>query len=373
MNSKKSAVLVILSTILLGFIGCAKEAPSILGGAEEESFRMWVEKYDPQAKRMESGIYIRFVERGKLDFILPKPDTSWLVMNYSLSTLSGVIAQTRSDKIAKLVGTWRTSTHFVDDFFKYYGDDRRNYVKICEGFRDALQYLRTGDSARIYIPTHLAYNEQTSINTNQGYNGETADYKNRPVYLDVRLKEIVDDPWRRELLEVQKFALINWNQTTKDSIASGLYMRKLIENPKGDSIKGDSLEKYFYAQYFMDGQLVKSNVKKIVQDLQYMDEATSQAWAYEPLFMNQTDFEKAAADTTKDGVFAKVLLNLQRGEAAEVVATSRWTTGNGGKESNVPQILPFEPMLLRIRVLTLKEKGDIKLSSELDLSILELP
>lgn len=372
MNSKKSVLLIILSTILLGFIGCAKEPPSVMSGADQESFQKWVEKYDPQAKLMPSGIYIRFVERGDLDFIVPKADTSWLVMNYSLFTLNGIIVETRSDKSSKLVGAWHPTTHFVDDFFKYYGDERGNYAKICEGLRDAFQYLRTGDSARIYIPVNLAYGKNL-MGVNQGYKGEDVNYASRPVYFDVRLKEIVNNPWRRELLDVQKFALVNWNQTVKDSIASGLYMRKLIENPKGDSIKGDSLEKYFYAQYFLDGQLVKSNVEKIVQKAQYMDEAKKAGWTYDVTFMSQTAFQEAAADTSQNGVFAKVLLNLQRGEAAEVVATSRWSTGNGGKEANVPQILPFQPMLFRIRVLTLEEKNKIKVSSEMDLSILELP
>lgn len=345
------AITAILATaISIGVSSCAKTEPLAVGGLGEDSFKAWLAKNDPQAEAMPSGIYIHFKERGNMEFLKPKPDESWFRIDYTIYAMNGVIAISRDSVRAKLVGSWVPVTHFVDDFLPYKSGLNYTYPEICEGLRDAFQYLRVGDSARIYIPSRLAYTEQYFYEYfNKGNACEQATLSLMPLYFDVRVNEIVNNPKEQELLRVQDYVRLKWGILAKDSIGYGLYMRLLEDYPTGDSIKKDTTVRYFYSERFMDNHLVETNVEKVSEAAGYLGYVD---WKYELNNFEPSAFESAGSDTTNQRLFAKVFLKMKTGQTVEVVSTSEWTgQGNSGSKSNIPQVLPYEPRKMQIKTL----------------------
>lgn len=345
------AITAILATsISIGFSSCAKTEPLSVGGLGEASFKAWLAKYDPQAQAMPSGIYIHFKERGDMDFLKPKLDESWFRFDYTIYAMNGVIAISRDSVRAKLVGTWAPVTHFGDDFLPYKSGLSSNYPEICEGLRDAFQYLRVGDSARIYIPSQLAYSGEYFYEYfNKGNICERATLPLMPLYFDVRVNEIVNSPKDQELLRVQDYVRLKWGILAKDSIGYGLYMRLLEDYPTGDSIKKDTTVRYFYSERFLDRHLLETNVEKVSEAAGYLGYVD---WKYDVNKFEPSSFNPVGSDTTNQRLFSKVFLNMKTGQTVEVISTSQWTAqGNRGKTSNIPQILPYEPRTIQIKTL----------------------
>ncbi|MEG1413602.1 MAG: hypothetical protein RR980_00430 [Mucinivorans sp.] len=363
----KSVVVGLSLVVLLGMFSCAKDPSSILDGAEQATFQAWIKKNDPQAEKKESGIYIKFYEHGNLGIIVPKVDQSWLQLNYSLSMFDGSIAVTRDSSTSRLLGSWSPTTHFVDDFVAYYSKTTAfTYGRICEGLRDAFQYLRIGDSARIYIPSSLAYIDASPLSDNSGYVGQNVDYLNKPIYINVRVKDIINHPVEWEKNKVQDYARTRWGQLSKDSIAYGIYMRVIEDDPKALPITADSTVRYFFAERFLDHQLVLTNVESVAKAAKYYATAAASRWNYSVTEFMPTDFLEAKKDSTKQHLFGKIFLKMKAGQTVEVVSLSNWTsTGSSGDFTAVPQILPYEPRVYQIRTI---KWSDSKKEADLNLT-----
>lgn len=346
-NSFAATVVVVLGLIL---VSCAEPSTPNMTSFGTETFKAWLAKNDPQALAMPSGVYINFRERGNLGFFKPKPDTSWLRLDYTIHSMNGIIAITRDSTRAKLLGTWVPPTHFVDDFLPYKSTENYAFPQVCEGLRDAFQYLRVGDSARIYIPAPLAYTlEDTYLYFNSGTIGQQVSLTLMPIYIDVRVKDIINNPKPEELARVQDYVRLKWGMSDKDSIGYGLYMRLVEDYPSGDEITKDSSVRYFYAERFVDRHLVKTDVEKVAQAAQYLNTVN---WEYGVSSFASTGFSLQSSDTTNQRILAKVFLKMKSGQTVEVISTSEWASyGNQGKVSSTPQILPFEPRIFHIKTL----------------------
>lgn len=365
-----------LCAVVLGMVGCAKEEPSLIAGAAEESFRAWMAKYDPVAERKENGIYLRFVERGTSTHT-PTADKSWLQLNYTMCALSGLVGETRSSKEAKLLDTWVEITHFVDDLLPYYAQYRSNYSQICEGLRSAFQYLRPGDSVRIYIPTHLGYltsTDERGINKNSGYLGESTAYLDRPCYFDLRVNEVIDDPKMWEQQIVQRYAWDRWGVASADSVINGVYMRLLHDDGLTIPITIDSTVRYYYATRFLGNHLIHSNVQAVIRKAKYFYyQSPASNWVVEPIGFTPSDFTPSnttstESDTTYRKILAKVLLKAKAGQTIEWITTSaQLPNGSIGNLSAIPQMLPYEPRRMQMRLLRWDEKED---QSKYDWSLL---
>ena len=343
--------------------GCANEAPPVASGAAEESFKAWMAKYDPAAEAKESGIYLRFVERGAVP-ITPQADKSWIRANYTLYSLNGVVGETRSDTVAKVIDSWSPITHFIDDLLPYYSKVYADYPKICEGLRSAFQYLRPGDSVRIYIPAHLGYLSGSSpkgMNVNSAYGGETLGYLDRPCYFDMRVSEVINDMSAWEQRAVESY-VHSWGIPGSDSVVRGVYMRVLEDDPKGAQITKDSTIRYYYAARFLDHHLIRSNVLKVIEKAKYFYYASpADDWDLGEVTYAPADFDGTSTptDSTYRALLSKVLLKAKTGQTIEVVATSRLIPlGTSGDASGTPQVLPYEPRRLQLKVLRWDQKAE---------------
>lgn len=327
---------------------CAVKAPNPLDTVDELAFKNWIKKNAPKAVKLPSGVYMEYFRRGEIpnDTLKITPATSWAYIDYTGRTLDGTIFFTRDSNLSRLTGKWLSTTHYVDDYISYFANDE---AKLCAGLRWGLLDMKRGDSARIYIPARLAY-LTGSMTMNTGYQGELVSYATSPIYFDVRLDNIINDPVKFERNTVENWVQSNWHILPSDSIMKGVYLKITKKVPDGQEIKKDSIIKTHTSQFFLDGFIVNTNVEKIANQYKIYNAQNS----YSPV-----DYVIGSESESK--LFSKVYLKMRKGEEAEVVVTSEWTeNGTEGSADNKPQILPYAPRLYKIKVLSKEEENALK-------------
>ncbi len=69
--------------------------------------------------------------------------------------------------------------------------------------------------------------------------------------------------------------------------------------------------------------------------------------AYDPLLLQGS----AGANASTNKVLYIAVQRMRKGEVAEVVTVSTWAQGDAGSTNVTPEVLPYQPMRYRIRVL----------------------
>lgn len=341
MIMKKTAGLIL---IIVAAYSCAVENSNIMDGVAESTFKSWVARNAPMAKELPSGIFIEYFRRGNTtDTVVAYQ--SWLYVNYTVKTLQGNIIATRDSTLARQLGIWKINTHFCDDFVVFKDYD----MKLSLGMQLGLMDMKAGDSARIYIPTRLAFTEGSTMNAGQGYTNSGVTYSGSPICFDVRLDHIVDKPATFERDSVQRWMVAKWNKSLKDSVADGMYMNKVVENPAGEEVKDGESVMINYSEFFTDGFILNTTVAEVAKKYGIYDYSGKTKYKPSKITLGSSEFS---------AVFNKVVPKMRRGEEVEVVTVSKWTVnGNNGSEYNVPQILPYQPRYFYIRLLTQEEEN----------------
>lgn len=331
----------ILSIVLL-FVACATEPPSILKGATDESFEKWVARNAPKATKTDEGLYVEYVERGTTNPDLKvRMDSSWLEIGYTGRMFDGTIFTTRTEQVARHLGTWENTTHWVDD----YSNITQFTNLFCPGFRRALLDMHEGDSVRAYISAANGYGEIEPFNS--GYIGETADYLYSPIIMDIRLKRIIDKPEEHELNMVQDYAMKKWGLEKNDTIIEGAYWRRTTVVPGGDTVAHNGLVDIDKSDFFLDGFILGTTVDSIAKVYGIYDSEET-----------YSSMSISVDDNSSNKLIRTVLLKMLHGEEAEIVCTSQWTIdGTAGNVANLPQINPYTPRLYKIKLL-IPEKDD---------------
>lgn len=299
-----------------------------------KSFDSWISINAPDAEPLKD-IYIEYIERGDPAADQPVLGNTYVRIDYTGRTLDGYVFVTRTDSISRLLGKFRYNTHYVPGFTAFRSDN----PKVCPGLRTALDHMRTGDSVRIYIPTDQAYNQGGEFDGADGaYRGQTftgASYMSRPVIMEVRLNQVVYDPYTWEREWVEKYASREWGLVKADTL--GLFMRIIEANPEGDPLK-DSSAMIYFEQYFPDGFLVSTNIDTVAKKHNVF--VDNEEDTYNPIVVSTTVGE----NYTEQKIYPIVVERMRKGETAEVIVMSLWTYGNEGKPANNPEISPYQPL-----------------------------
>lgn len=341
---------VIKITALLGSmlcaIGCAKEYPDPNAGVARESFDRWIKSNAPEAVATQD-VYIQFIDtasRATLDsIVIPASMQTYLLMDYTASTLNGNIFATRSVPVSRLIGIWSEKTHYCDDYVLAIDGS----ATISRGLYQGLTQMRQGDSARVYMPGNLGYND---FGLSGSYTDNSVNYKNVPVIVDLRLKEVVKYPEQYELKNLQAFALKEWGQEQRDTVYPGIYMRKLNYNYDGYKITRDSSVWVNYAEYYLDSNfLIKTNIDSLAKaHPEYNSLASNE--------VNRVPFKIQPGTTSYGEVFRQGLVKMRQGETAEFLVMAKNTKeGVMGNPNNKPELLPYQSKRFVIRVLTEQE------------------
>lgn len=336
-------IILALATLVILTTSCASETESNRIELADVSLREWLKKNDPEAELV-NGVYMRFIERTKAE----KPvkavlGESWIYVNYTAYTINGTVITSRNELTARNAGVWASTTHFCDDYFQY---ATRNTPHVTEGFNRAIAQMSVGDSVRVYVPMSLSF--EYSMYGNASYINTAATYAGMPVYFDIRLNSVVEEPLTAETDSLDSFVKREWAKYTVDSIDTGLAMRRIIPNPTGDTITKDSTIYYNYAQYFLDGFLIDTNMDSVAKKYNAYDPKKAEESYYIPSFLAPKSMAEEEAKT----IFKVGTRKMRRGETAEFITISVFGQGNAGTPNGKPEVLPYQPTIYRIYVLT---------------------
>lgn len=340
-----------LIALVLIVTSCAEKAETDITKYNRESFDGWMAKYAPSATPI-NEIYMEFVERGAAGNAAPIAEHCYVRLNYTGRTFDQTIFVTRDQATSTLLGRFAYSTHYTDDYAQFSANNK----KFCAGLRFALEQMREGDSARIYIPSNLGYASGSEFPGGQyAYTGQQKPgggtmpgpayaYLMRPTIFDVRLKKVDYDPFVAERQRVEDYAKLNWGATKPDTL--GLFIRIIKENPTGDLLK-DSSAYMYYQQYFPDDNfLIETNVDSVAR--KHHVYTTDETASYEPILISSITGDVNVSN--KAFFFAKE--RMRKGETAEVISISNWAYGSVGVVSKTPEILPYQSVKYIVYTLT---------------------
>ena len=109
-----------------------------------------------EAKELESGVKIHYLERGEDKKI---PEGSMILVNYSGYFEDGTLFDTSYQDVAEKNGALNPGKRDQNGYQPMptkYGPD----APMIAGFKDGLAAMNVGDHAIIFIPSHLAYGER---------------------------------------------------------------------------------------------------------------------------------------------------------------------------------------------------------------------
>lgn len=344
------SAVVIIAVFVGTFWSCADDAPDDVPRLTREAFDAWVKKNAPNALPYKD-IYIDYKDR-MIGSIRPSQEQSWITLDYTGWTLDGSIFVTRSETLSKQIGKFAYTTHWIPDFLYY----SRTSNKLCPGLLTALQDMRVGDSARIYIPLDQGFGN-SGMNMNAGYSGESGvTYNGFPMIFDLRLKASSLDPDGEEKQFIKRYAEQKWGTDYFVDTFDMIYSRIVEHNPLGDTITKDSSVRVNYEIYFMDGFLAATNIDSVARaHNQYDEEEAEQKDLYNPVRVDISTLGPAQVDHK---VIYMVLPHMRRGEVAEAVTVSHWAYGQNGRSDLKPEILPYQPLLYKIHALENTNEDD---------------
>lgn len=326
-------------------VSCGKENPYLMDDLAQESFTAWMTKNDPAAQpfvgadgAVNPHIYVRFAERGPVPADSQKlVDYAWFYTSYTGYTLDGTIFVTRDSSQSRLIGKWKNSTHWVDDFLQVYSSSS----SLSPGLYKVVQTLRPGDSVRIYLEGKEAYNV-AAMSFNSGYTGEVSTYVNFPIYFDMRIKSVLHTPAWAEQDTINKYAAQKWNLKIQDTIRTGLYMNIIKSRPKNDPITKDTLIQINYTTRFLDGFYITSTSDSIARSEKRYNPASAENPSGDVYGVMRIQPNE---NSGLPKALYECLIKMRKGESAEIISTSRWTSqGNQGSFSNTPQIMSYQPL-----------------------------
>lgn len=324
-------------------MSCAKTPDFPINEVALVSFKQWMAINAPKAEMLsedKSGaIYIEYIHKAEPmhDSLIVKEDM-WFNMSYVGRRLDQTVFVTRDSTVSKNIKQWVNTTHWVYDFRQY----KEGYT-ISLGFDKLLPKLNTGDHVRVYFSTTNAF-QASVMSVNDGYKGETTEYVGYPCYMDIKMGTTLSNPTAAQMDSVKNYAKTKWAQEIKDTVLKDVFMKKLVENPKGDSIGQDSTVNVWYRQNFLDGFLIKTNNDSIAKIYGRSPENGSSSILS---FSANTEGNEVPA------IFLKAIKKMRRGETAQFLVTSENSAqGALGDFTAKPQVMSYTPTIYTLEILT---------------------
>ena len=121
-----------------------------------QSNKQRFEELKPQAKTLDSGLQMVFLEEGNGE----KPKTgSTVLVNYEGYLTDGELFDTNKEDVAKAADILNPRRQQMGGYVPYpmqYSPD----AQMIPGFKEGIQQMKVGDKAVLYIPAHLGYGDR---------------------------------------------------------------------------------------------------------------------------------------------------------------------------------------------------------------------
>lgn len=333
---------------LVGF-SCAESIETDYTEVELTSFDKWMAKYYPEYPKVTDGLYYKIVKGDNPNGYTPDSIADWIYVNYTGQDLEGNYFANTYVPLAKHLGTYANTTHFVPLVSSY----QYSSTILTTGALYALAEMQEGDSVDIFMSSDWIGSTANAA-PYTGFEGNLYSApESGPARVSLKFESMTSNPSKDGYEAVERYAMDTLGLTLADSLETGIYYKLLVENPEGDTIPTDSSVYLIYTGMFLDGFVFDTNDEDVADslDVDYSDDSGS----YSPII-----FSYSGVDDSGDYVdgFAAVTKKLRVGETAICVFTSENGYGAYGSTSGNTIIQPYDPLVFKIKVLTEDEMDD---------------
>lgn len=248
-------------------VSCAKSEAIDFNDVEERALAVWIENNAPNAKPLgETGMYYEVIEGEVSSAAKVDVKGKWILLNYVMRNLDGDIVYNRSEKTARLLGTYNAYTRYVLD--RIYVAGTQSASNIPTGIYQAITEINPGEMWRVIIPSRLAF-ASSGLNITTGYGGQKALEANVPIILDsLKIVDVIDNPLKIEEADVIKLATSSkpegWGKPLNDTVKTGYYLDFIKRGEAKDTLMQNQSASIYYKVKFLDGTLLYSNIDTVL-------------------------------------------------------------------------------------------------------------
>lgn len=342
MNLKVKSIFLMVAFLATTF-SCAVDNGVETSHLEVESLRDWMAANETGYEEVEDGLFLKITKGGNTQGLTPDSIADWVTLNCIGTDLDGNYFVNTYKPIAKHLGTFSYSTHFVPRFlnYAYYSSSL-----MAPGVAYALGEMQESDSVDIVMTSAWSYGLQAPSIGFAGelfYNQEgvmqiVPPPSNRPLRMSVGFKSMTDKPYLKGDNDVINYAREKLHLGYSDTITTGLYYKIIDAKPKGDTISADTTISLQYTGALLDGFVFDTNVEEVAKE-NHIIKSSFDLMSF-----------KYSAKATVDG-FNEVVKKMRVGETAITVFTSEYGYGKLGDG----EIQPYDPLVFKIKVMTAEE------------------
>lgn len=315
---KMKALFYILAAVTAALaVSCAEEKSESPESVQERIIKAYVEKYYPDAVRSSSGLYT--LEKSEGTGRTPL-DTSYVLVEYTISYLDGSYSSYTYDSIAKQLGAYTHSG--------YYDPRIWSLRNSTQGIVELLTGMKEGGSLKAIIPATLL-DQESGLEITQG-DGSSLIY-------DIRLLQVIDNIDQYEISEIEDY-IQEYYPGIQDSTEYGLYFSILKKGQTQDTLENEDYISLWYIGRYLNGTVFDTNIEDTARKYRIFN---GDASSYSSTsFQYYTDMDDAVENNDFVQGFSKALWRMRSGDRGVVIFYSELGYGEDGRGS-IPGFVPL--------------------------------
>lgn len=291
---------------------CAQETDEPAESVQDRILKAYVEKYYPDATRTESGIYL--VDSIPGTGRTPE-DTSYVLVDYSITYLDGTYSSYTSDSIAKQLGTYTPSGYYNPRIWSLRNDSK--------GIVELLMNMKEGGTLKAVVPATLLEGSSTESSSGEG---------SSKVY-EIHLYKVIDNAYTYQIEEMKAYTAEYF--PTLIQTEEGFYFRHI--RLTADSIDNETEVNVRYIGRYLDGTVFDTNIEDTAK--KYGIYVSSNEYEASK-FKYYSDEDKAIEENSFIDGFSKALWRMCYGDRAMTYFYSVLGYGDSGKD-DIPGFVPL--------------------------------
>lgn len=324
-------------------VACSREATWNTGQKAQAYLTMYMEKYFPDAKPNEDGLYILAEKEG--DGKAWHPDSSYVYATYTIRNLDGSISSSTQAEIAKQLGTFDPSNYYGPRFMAQgNGSSYTGLDMLFDG-------MKVGGYRKAVIPSWLL--NTSRLSSLQAYiNACTTEAH---LMYEVELYGQTDDIRRTEIDSLENFVRRHYNVGREKSIS---YTQEAVEGTfyffsdttefaGKPHFSRDTTLTINYTGYLLNGQAFDTTDEKIAKDndIYYY---TGKTYAPVSVTYSSTITNiKMGSSTLISGFQGGLSQMVFVGQKAVFMFTSNLGYSNSGSGQSIP---PYSPLMFVVEI-----------------------
>ena len=350
-NTNRYAVSLMSGIAFLLLGSCSEKVSDDLGGAENETLDIWMQNNRPDIPKAEDGLYYKIYETEDSQDI-DVEWRNWVSVTYTGQALNGYFPENGGrftgdyyenfyPEIARELGTFSYFCHYVP--YLTNNNELLQYT-LTPGATKVLRQMQQGDSVEIFMTSQHAYGSGGYFSQLEGFEGNKELEGNRPVYMSMKLCEVIADPVKIDEEKTIAYAVDELGLQAQDSIAENLYLKLETELPGAAEIPLDTTVTIWYVAKFTDGFIFDTNIDSLARELHIYDEDEG---SYTPFSIT---YDNGEADDIVDGLIEAVK-HMRVGEKGTTVFSSSWGYGAAGDSNGKTLVQPYTPLVFEVEVI----------------------